>query len=138
MRFNLKKYLLFRYQWFNNNKKKCPRFWPQAPPQDLNPNVHWSRREVKANTASYQLIYECFLVIGWSGINIYWFHNKTYKMHFFRCSRFWHLAPDPARGMDPGIRGHEVNANPVGKLWSKYECFVISNCWDIHTWETST
>ena len=34
--------------------------------------------------------------------------------------------------MDPGVRGHGVNANSPGQLWSKYECFLMGSCLDIH------
>ena len=35
-------------------------------------------------------------------------------------------------GMDPGVRCHEMKANPTEYLWSKYECFLISGCQDMN------
>ena len=34
--------------------------------------------------------------------------------------------------MDPGVTSHGIKADdPPGYLWSKYECFLTSCCWDI-------
>ena len=33
--------------------------------------------------------------------------------------------------MDPGVRCHGMKANPIGYLWSKFECFLITGCQDI-------
>ena len=33
--------------------------------------------------------------------------------------------------MDPGVRSHGMKADPLGYLWSKYECFLMSGWWDI-------
>ena len=30
--------------------------------------------------------------------------------------------------MDPGVRCHGIKANPIGYLWSKYECFLTTGC----------
>ena len=38
--------------------------------------------------------------------------------------------------MDPGGRCHGMKANPTGYLWSKYECFLISDCQDMDFWNT--
>ena len=40
------------------------------------------------------------------------------------------LKPRPP-GMDPGVRCHGMKANPIGYLWSKYECFLMSGGQDI-------
>ena len=31
--------------------------------------------------------------------------------------------------MDPGVRCHGMKANPTGYLWSKSECFLMSDEW---------
>ena len=33
--------------------------------------------------------------------------------------------------MDVGVCGHGMKANPIGYLWSKYECSLISDCQDM-------
>ena len=33
--------------------------------------------------------------------------------------------------MDPGVVSHGLKADPPGYLWSKYDCFLMSGCWDI-------
>ena len=33
--------------------------------------------------------------------------------------------------MDPGVRSNGMKADPLGYLWSKYECFLMSSWWDI-------
>ena len=40
--------------------------------------------------------------------------------------------------MDPGVRCHGMKANPIGYLWSKYECFLTTGCQDIDFWNTLT
>ena len=30
--------------------------------------------------------------------------------------------------MDPGVRCHGMKANPLGYLWSTYECFLTTGC----------
>ena len=30
--------------------------------------------------------------------------------------------------MDPRVRCHGMKANPIGYLWSKYECFLTTAC----------
>ena len=51
------------------------------------------------------------------------FHNRKVEKHFYRCPRFWPLAPP--KGMDPGVRSHGMKADPPGYRWSKYECFLM-------------
>ena len=48
---------------------------------------------------------------------------------FWRCTRFWPLAPP--HGMDPGVWCPGIKANPTEYLWSKYECFLMSGCQDM-------
>ena len=40
--------------------------------------------------------------------------------------------------MDPGVRCHRMKANPIGYLWSKYECFLTTGCQDIDFKKTLT
>ena len=40
--------------------------------------------------------------------------------------------------MDPGVRCHGMKANPIGSLWSKYECFLTTGCQDIDLQKTLT
>ena len=40
--------------------------------------------------------------------------------------------------MDPGVRCHGMKANPIGYLWSKYECFLTTGCQDIDFYKTLT
>ena len=40
--------------------------------------------------------------------------------------------------MDPGARYHGMKANPIGYLWSKYECFLTTGCQDIDFLKTLT
>ena len=40
--------------------------------------------------------------------------------------------------MDPGVRCHGMKVNPIGYLWSKYECFLTTGCQDIDSKKTST
>ena len=40
--------------------------------------------------------------------------------------------------MDPGVRCHEMKANPTGYQWAKYECFLMSGCQDIDFKKTLT
>ena len=37
--------------------------------------------------------------------------------------------------MDPGVQCHGMKANPLGYLWSKYECFLTTCCQDIRLLE---
>ena len=38
--------------------------------------------------------------------------------------------------MDPGVQCHGMKANPIGYLWSKYECFLTTVCQDIDLYKT--
>ena len=40
--------------------------------------------------------------------------------------------------MDPGVRCHGMKANPIGYLWSKYECFLTTGCQDTDFQKTLT
>ena len=40
--------------------------------------------------------------------------------------------------MDPGVQCHGMKANPIGYLWSKYECFLTTGCQDIDFYKTLT
>ena len=40
--------------------------------------------------------------------------------------------------MDPGFPCHGMKANPIGYLWSKYECFLTTGCQDIDFYKTLT
>ena len=40
--------------------------------------------------------------------------------------------------MDPGVPCHGMKANPIGYLWSKYECFLTTGCQDIDFKKTLT
>ena len=40
--------------------------------------------------------------------------------------------------MDPGVGCHGMKANPIGYLWSKYECFLTTGCQNIDFYKTLT
>ena len=40
--------------------------------------------------------------------------------------------------MDPGVECHGLIANPAGNIWSKYECFLISDGQGMDFQETLT
>ena len=40
--------------------------------------------------------------------------------------------------MDPGVRCDGMKANPIGYLWSKYECFLTTGFQDIDFLKTLT
>ena len=65
----------------------------------------------------------------WPTICVSCFHNRKVENTFKRCPSFWPLAPP--WGMDPGVTSNGIKADPPGYLWSKYECFLMSGCWDI-------
>ena len=78
----------------------CTRFWPLAPPPGMDPGVRCCT--MKANHIEY--LCSSMNAFWWVVVKL-WSSRKLYRRNiiFFRCSRFWPLAPPPARTMGSSV-----------------------------------
>ena len=45
------------------------------------------------------------------------------------------LTSSPTPATNPGVRCHNMKADPTGYLWSKNKCYQISSCQDMNSWK---
>ena len=67
----------------------------------------------------------------WQTICISYFQNRFVEIHILKVSKI--LTSSPHRDMNPGASTHDMEADPLGDPWSKYECFLMGGWKDIPT-----